>query len=246
MKCGSMPSLIHHADNRVQAAGAGRTKRRAIVAADGARQSWRRNAAAKTAAIVRSSAARSAPRSSSDCGYRSVSAGRSGCCMARNQPLKSAAHSSLAAVTTPSPTAARRAPAGALHRRDQPGPLEDITDRRSRRPAGLGSLTLQDHPQLARSQMWEAPAQRMTASEMAASVRCGQCNGATRMIHKPFRRIAFTPLAPLIERVPAYAIATAQIRNTPVAGVVFGQHSNALFRRQVSLRDIGSPPSEPP
>jgi Type I restriction modification DNA specificity domain len=38
---------------------------------------------------------------------------------------------------------------------DQPGPLEDITDRRSRRPAGLGSLTLQDHPQLARSQMWE-------------------------------------------------------------------------------------------
>ena len=57
MKCGSMPSLIHHADNRVQAAGAGRTKR-----ASHCRNGWRtailggETPPQRPAAIVRSSA----------------------------------------------------------------------------------------------------------------------------------------------------------------------------------------------
>src|SRR5712692_8355822 len=47
-----------------------------------------------------------------------------------------------------------------LDRRDQPGTFENIADRRSRRPAGLGSPTIEHRPQLARPQMREAPAQR--------------------------------------------------------------------------------------
>src|ERR1700722_824331 len=120
-------------------------------------------------------------------------------------------------------------PPAPLGRRDQPGPLEDITDRRSRRPAGLRSLMPQHHSQLARSQMREAPAQRNDRFRNGRLSAMRTLQWSPRMIHKPFRRMPLSPFAPLIERVPAYAVATAQIRNTPVAGVVFRQHSDALF-----------------
>ena len=103
-----------------RAAGAGRTKRRAIVATDGARQIRlaAKRRAPKTAAIVRSSAARSHLDRSSDCGYRSVSAGRSGFVVAGAEPAfrMLTARSSLAAVT-----AVTRRPSSAGRRRASPG-----------------------------------------------------------------------------------------------------------------------------
>src|SRR5260221_761379 len=52
---------------------------------------------------------------------------------------------------------------------------------------------------------------------------------SVRTIHKPLRRAALSPLAPCIERVPAHTVTSAQVRNTPVARVVFRKHPNPLF-----------------
>ena len=155
MKCGSMPSLIHHADNRVEAAGARSNKRRAIVATDGARQSL----AAKRR---RKDRLRSFDRQRHDPhldqvathGYRSVSAGRSGCCRRRgtsqrNQPpARSVACRSRRRRPPPSSCRPQRRFAGVINpARWRISPIVEAAG-----PAGLeGSLTHQDRH--ARSQM---------------------------------------------------------------------------------------------
>src|SRR5262249_32947010 len=50
-----------------------------------------------------------------------------------------------------------------------------------------------------------------------------------RTIGKPCRVSAVASLAPLIKRVAANPVASAQFRNAPVAGIVIRQHPNTLF-----------------
>src|SRR5882672_4980173 len=213
-----------------QAAGAGRTERRAVVATDGVRQSL----AAKRR---RKDRLRSFDRRRHDPHLDQIATVAVGQ-RQRVDPAVVAGAEPAFEINRPliiggrnrchRPPPVERPPAP-LDRRDQTGPLEDITDRRSRRPASLGSLIPQHHSQLARSQMREAPAQRNDRFRNGRLSPMRTMQWSVRMIYKPFRRTVLTPLAPLIERVPAYAVATAQIRNTPVAGVVFRQHSDALF-----------------
>src|SRR5262249_54301209 len=50
-----------------------------------------------------------------------------------------------------------------------------------------------------------------------------------RSIAEPCRIPIAAPLPPLIKRVAANPIASAQLRNAPVPGIVIRQHSNTLF-----------------
>ncbi len=192
----------------------------------------------RLAAISRSSAARSAPRSSSDCGYR-CTAGRSGCCRRRGNPVCTSCPSSLAAVTVRS----HRPPPVERGRRRFTGVTNPARWRISPIVEAAGQQVWSLTPggttrSLRGPEMREAPAQRNDRREMAASVRMRTMQWSVRMIHKPFRRYRLQlPLAPL-RTCPGSAGATAQIRKYSSCRAVFGQHSNALHSRQVSLKGI--------
>ncbi len=134
MKCGSMPSLIHHADSRVRPPAPVRPNGEPLSLRMARGNPWRRTPPQRPAAILRSSAARSAPRS-----VATVAVGQ----RQRVDPAVVAGAEPALEIGRPLVIGGRnrRHRPPPIERRptpDQPGPLEDITDRRSRRPAGLG------------------------------------------------------------------------------------------------------------
>ena len=119
--------------------------------------------------------------------------------------------------------------APALHRRNQPGLLENVADRGGSRPTHLGSSAAEYHQQLAGPQVRKPPAQR---NDLIFERGCGRVRTmqrSMRVVHKPVPCAALPPLPPGIKRIAADPITGAQLRYAPVPGVIVHQHSNALF-----------------
>src|SRR5882757_7389108 len=116
-----------------------------------------------------------------------------------------------------------------LHRRHQSCALENIPDRRSRRPRGLRSLALKHRHNLARSHIRKSPPHRdyLLGNRTIRSLPTLQRR--MRAVFKP-RRIAGLPsLPPLVKRVAANPVAPANLRHAPVPALVLQKHTNALF-----------------
>src|SRR5215471_17301459 len=130
----------------------------------------------------------------------------------------------------------RRHHSGLVERRPSPpdrgnqaGALENVPDRRGRRPARRRRVTLKHPKHLARPHMRKATAHCDDRLHHGRVRRVRTVQHGMRTIGKPCRVSAVASLAPLIKRVAANPVASAQFRNAPVAGIVIRQHPNTLF-----------------
>src|SRR5262249_17658801 len=131
-----------------------------------------------------------------------------------------------------------------LYRQNQLGLLEDLSNRRCRRPAHLRCLTFELRQQFARPQMWKTPSHR---NDLVLQRRFGLVRTMpwrVRAIREPVCSPTLTSSAPLVNRIAANAVSPAQLRYAPIPSVVVRQHPNSLFHptslckrhRQVPLR----------
>ncbi len=116
-----------------------------------------------------------------------------------------------------------------LDRLDQVGPLEDVADRRGRRPARPRPLVLELSQQLARTQIRKllSHLHDLVHRPRSSPMRATQCG--MRAVHKPALLAAGAPLTPFIKGVAANSVAATQFRHAPIPRLIIRQHQDPLF-----------------
>src|SRR3982750_3559852 len=164
----------------------------------------------------------------------------------RNQPLKSIAHSSLgvlAAATTspcaiarrrlrlPPPPPLRNRPAPSPAPPDQAFPLEDVADRRGRRPVDLRPLVPEPCFDLLRAEMRKPAPRRNDAVGQPGLRRMRAALGRVASLLEPVRLPALSTALPDVKRLPADAMPCAQIRHRKRSSLVLPKQRNTLLHR---------------